>query len=476
MRLAWGLFTGAVGVAWSFLPGSPALAQGDTSPSLLAPVAAGGETATRTASAVNTGRSRRVQTHAGLLTGLDPGRGTRVHLPLFDDATFDVVVDRTAVMGVGTQAWYGRLVGVPLGTVTMVVHQGLFAAAIHAGGRGTFDVLPRPDGTGVVRELVADDLPSCGGALTDGAAPSAARSADAATDKPQAGSGGVETSFVPSLPVCDDGTVIDLLVVYTQDALAAAGDVATMNARINLAVADTNDAFVRSLINTSVRLVHTQQVLYTESGDADIDAPRLVNPSDGYLDDVHPLRDQYGADCVSLWVKTFSAGGIGYFPHPSWTGVGASGFTIVRQDTAGGLVLAHELGHNLWCAHDRANAPDPPFAEYSYGYREPGGAWHDIMAYPPGFLIPYFANPDVNYPGPINPGPTGVPVGDPLPCDIALTSNETRSCVAILRSPGGAGRPAVLHGRSSAPSGGDGLSWATAFNDIQRALCRAGGS
>ncbi|MBI4580395.1 MAG: right-handed parallel beta-helix repeat-containing protein, partial [Planctomycetes bacterium] len=73
-------------------------------------------------------------------------------------------------------------------------------------------------------------------------------------------------------------------------------------------------------------------------------------------------------------------------------------------------------------------------------------------------------------------GPTGVPVGDPLPCDIALTINETRTFVANFRSTFVAGLPAVLHVRSSAPSGGDGLSWATAFNDIQRALCRAGGS
>jgi hypothetical protein len=39
------------------------------------------------------------------------------------------------------------------------------------------------------------------------------------------------------------------------------------------------------------------------------------------------------------------------------------------------LLLAHEVGHNLWCAHDRANNSGPTYSDYSFGFREPGNAW-----------------------------------------------------------------------------------------------------
>lgn len=100
------------------------------------------------------------------------------------------------------------------------------------------------------------------------------------------------------------------------------------------------------------------------------------------------------------------------------------------------------------------------------------------MAYPPGELIPYFANPNVNWPGPNppNPGPIGVPVGQPEPCDLALTIEDTRHIVANFRPTAVPGQPAVLHVRSDAGPGGNGHTWATAFNDLQDALCRAAGS
>ena len=432
---------------------------------LLSPPASAEQSTTPAGAAL---RSRPVQVFPQVLSSLEVGTKPLLKLSLFSDVAFDATIESPGLLAPQTRAWYGRLAGVTGGRVTIVVDKGTLAASIHALDRGTFEIRPTGPGTYAVREL-SDDRLSCGGVLN-------AAASDQMAANPSAKSLAIGTAFVPPTPTCDDGQVIDLLVVYTPAAAAAAGGVAAIQALINLAVADTNDAFGRSLITTSISLVHTQQVSYTESGIGATDATRLSAVGDGYLDDVLPLRDQYGADCVSLWVSTLDSGGIGYFPHGSLTGVGSSGISVMRQDNAAGLTLAHELGHNLWCAHDRANASGPPYAEYSYGYREPGGQWHDIMAYPPGFMIPYFANPDVNYPGPVNPGPTGVPVGQPQPCDIALTLNQTRIIVANFRATAVPGLPPVLYVRASAPPGGNGLSWAGAFNDLRKAICRAGGS
>lgn len=283
----------------------------------------------------------------------------------------------------------------------------------------------------------------------------------------------------PAGSTCDDGSVIDLMVVYTTQARIAAGGTAAMNAHIDQAVAGANDAFTRSLINTSLRLVHTYEVSYVETGNYITDTNRYLDPNDGYLDDVPALRNQYGADCVSLWFDTYNYAGAGWYPDGTLTGINASGLTLMDWKAYSGLLLAHEIGHNLWCTHDRAHTTGTPYAEYSYGYIEPGNAWQDIMSQVPGVpQIPYFANPLVNWPGPNppNPGPTGIPANQPNPCDLALTINQTRKIVANFRATVVPGLPSVLYVKAGAPAGGNGFSWATAFRDLQEALCRAAGS
>jgi len=260
-----------------------------------------------------------------------------------------------------------------------------------------------------------------------------------------------------------------MMVVYTTAARIAAGGVASIESHIASSIADTNQAFTNSLINTSVNLVHTQEVAYVETGDSLIDLPRLLDPNDGFLDEVPPLRDQHAADIVAMWVDNLEVGGrILERLNPS----GTSGFHEMRQAEWNGLTMAHELGHNLGCAHDRANEffGDNYFS-YSLGFQEPGGAWHTIMAVaPPNTpLIPHFSNPNVTFGG----LPTGVPIGDPLEADCAATINLTRHIVANFRVAVVAGLPPVLFVDASASAGGDGQSWATAYNDLQEALCQA---
>ena len=59
----------------------------------------------------------------------------------------------------------------------------------------------------------------------------------------------------------------------------------------------------QGLVVQRVRLVYKGEVSYTETGDIETDLARLANPSDTFIDNVHTLRNQYGADVVSLWVE-----------------------------------------------------------------------------------------------------------------------------------------------------------------------------
>lgn len=313
--------------------------------------------------------------------------------------------------------------------------------------------------------LHASDLPRCG--VHAGSFPPSLRGGPPCPDS---------VTLLRGYPA-DDGSTVDLMVLYTPAARDAAGGVAAIESRINTAVANTNQYFANSLINTQIRLVRKALITYTESGDGITDLNRLVLTSDGFLDSVHADRDAYGADLVSLWVSNLNAGGVAYqlFAY-GLEDDGRYGFSVLRQDQYNIETLAHELGHNFGCQHDRDNLAGVGFYNFSYGYREPGNVWKDIMAYPPGATIPYFSNPNITYTGPLgNHGPIGVPGNDPdVSCNNALTINNLAWTLANFRPSTLPSPPSPrLYVRAAAPPGGSGASWAAAMNDLQAAICKA---
>jgi hypothetical protein len=438
----------------------------------------------RTASAAL--RSHRAVADLGLIDRLPANGSGTLRLNLFADAAFTARFSHLDTVSTPSRAWWGTLDGEPAGTFTLVRNDSGIAAVIRAPGKGVYEVRSAADGTSFVREIDTSrfkcfeaDAGTRGSPLQAAKAPaSAAPSVNTVGMAKQAPPAQAPTASPPVIYGCDDGTVIDIMIVYTAQARASAGGTAAMNNNIALAIADANAAFSRSLIDTSLHLVYTYEVNYVETGDFQTDTNRLVDPADGYLDDVPPLRDYYGADCLSFWSDTYNLYDYGYYPDASLQGIGASGLTLMDWRGYDGLLLAHEVGHNLWCAHDRANDTVGGYADYSHGYVEPGHAWMTIMAVAAVPRIAYYANPNVNWPGPDppDPGPTGVPVGQPDPCDIALTITQTRHIVANFRATIVPGLPAVLYVKADASPDGDGQSWPTALQDLQDALCRAAGS
>ena len=90
----------------------------------------------------------------------------------------------------------------------------------------------------------------------------------------------------------DDGSQIDVLVVYTKAALKAACSKKAMKTLINLAINETNTSYANSGITQRVCLVHKAKVKYNEAGfDWYTTLDRLTNTSDGYMDNVHTLPE-----------------------------------------------------------------------------------------------------------------------------------------------------------------------------------------
>ncbi|HEV8605071.1 MAG TPA: M12 family metallo-peptidase [Tepidisphaeraceae bacterium] len=230
-------------------------------------------------------------------------------------------------------------------------------------------------------------------------------------------------------------SVIDLLIAYTTSAKTAAGSTQAIEAKITKSIADANQVLANSLVDITLRLVHTQEIAYTESGSLATDLARLQDPTDGFLDTLPPLRDAYGADLVSLFVANGDSAGLAYLmDDPAAPSNSDYAFSVIQQDSADApnYTLIHEIGHNLGADHDRENASNAGAFDYSYGYRfiANGAIYRDVMSYDPGIRIPYFSNPNITYLG----VPIGIAAGSQNSADTAATLNQTGPIAAAYRA------------------------------------------
>ena len=211
-----------------------------------------------------------------------------------------------------------------------------------------------------------------------------------------------------------DAGLIDLMVVCPVAVQNAIGSKEEMLAEINNAVAGANLCFRNSQLQIQLRLVHVYESSYSPTSNLDIDLERLTNKNDGHLDEVHTLRDQYGADVVTLLSTDSDMGGLANtLSYPSLS-FEESAFNVCVWDQIGAPVftLAHEIGHNMGGLHNREDASDSiQSSNYDYGAFAYGKRWYlngegyrTVMAYNDSGKnfnnsIPYFSNPSVSYLG-----------------------------------------------------------------------------
>ena len=308
------------------------------------------------------------------------------------------------------ETWIGRIDGDPDSNVTLARVGNAVAGTVRHQGR-LFKLTPTANGTQRIDEVdPSDPLPS----------------SEMVPDLVGGETGTTATTTSTSTGGVD---VVDVLVAYTPEAKNAYGGIDGVEALIELAVAETNQAYQNSQAPMTLRLVSAMETSYHETGDMNLDLNRLTAPGDGYLEDVTAMRDQVGADLVSLIVSTGSYCGLSWQMGVLNSAYAAYAFNIVDGDCATGYYsFGHEIGHNLGLAHDHANATYSALP-HAYGYQDPNANFRTIMAYActeSCERVPHFSNPEISY--------NGLTTGVDGWADNALALTETAPLVATWRA------------------------------------------
>lgn len=319
-------------------------------------------------------------------------RGVAVNLAAFDAQRLQIdlfggaslVADRVEIDAPvsGAQVWNGTIPGSPLSSVTLVEVEGSVQGSIRTLD-ATYSIEPlAAEGMYALRQVDASqsrpELP-----------PLEAPASDAAADL--------------DVPQVDNGSRIDVLVVYNQAARSLAGSDALVRGRIALGIAEANMAYANSQIVPRLRLVGSEFVDYEQAADMRVDLDRLTVTSDGFLDAVHARRDALGADLVQLVIgPQTNACGIGWLMTTLSASFQANAFSVSAYDCISpNYTLAHELGHNMGSNHapEDLGPGETALYPYSFGYKHPGGAFRTVMAYNCGGSgcprVLHFSNPNV---------------------------------------------------------------------------------
>lgn len=344
---------------------------------------------------------------------VDPSRST-IEFTAFGKQ-FILVRDRVEEIPGKGLIWYGTVRG-ERGSSAILVRIGeTLVANIDTAGGGAYQIRYAGDGIHSFRQIDRSKFEN---------------EADPLPAVPRPGPFAADTCST------DPPSDIDVLVAYTTAARTAAGGQNAMEGNVYLAVAETNQSYINSAITQRLRLVHTVEVTYTESGDFFIDLPRLQNGSDTFMDNVPTLRNTHAADVVSLITETGNACGLGYFMATVSNAFENSAYSVAKRSCATGYFsFGHELGHNMAADHDAPNASGSGAYPYNHGWTEttptsPATPWRTIMAYqtvPASTRVQYWSNPSVNYPI------GGDVMGDAATADNHRVLNNTALTVANFR-------------------------------------------
>jgi hypothetical protein len=255
----------------------------------------------------------------------------------------------------------------------------------------------------------------------------------------------------PVQSAADDGSLVDLLVVYTPEARAAAGNTAAMQSNISTWISEVNGMLTNSGVSFQYRVVGTAEVAYGAEPFHTNIMQHLKNV-DGSLDQVLTLRETFRADLVHLILASnqlTDSCGSGFVLRAGDAAPADWGFSITSYSCAGYVgsrfQIGHALGHNFGLQHSTSNQhadgrlPNAPgYTTYAYGFVDPQNRFRDVMADDcpvagPNAISGIYNCPRAQFYSTSTRTFGGFPIGNAANADAARVMNDNRVLVANYR-------------------------------------------
>ncbi len=296
------------------------------------------------------------------------GQGQTLHLNLFDDVSVVAQLDQINQNAEESYSWIGDVSGDPLSEAIFVVKDRVMVGLVIAEKR-VFEIRYVGDGVHLILEVDQSQFIEHPPNWEEAATAHSENLPSTSTDR--------------NAMAADDGSIIDIMVGYTVDARNGAGGTTAIQNTAQLAVDATNQSYENSNITQRLYLVHTEEFVYTETGNSSTDLSNWRNTSDGNMDNAHTLRNTYHADLMMLLTENGGGFcGIASLQTSISASFESSAFGVTARGCAvGNLSFAHEVGHNLGLRHDwYVDTNTTPFS-YSHGFSNVPDTWRTVMAY-----------------------------------------------------------------------------------------------
>ncbi|MEM7393740.1 MAG: M12 family metallo-peptidase [Verrucomicrobiota bacterium] len=255
-----------------------------------------------------------------------------IELNLFNHHPLPARRTRVIHRGEESMTWIGEVLGARDSLVMLTRHKGVVSGFVHFENQ-SFQIAPNPEGGSRLRQLNRDALPSgCG---NHGIVCPVVKA------RPD-----IKTSTVEAVLAPPSATVVDVMIVYTP-AAKTRHSLAGIEAMIINGVESVNQTCINSLVNIHFNLVYMGEVDYVETGDMRVTVDEMRNPGDGKMDEVHALRDEYGADIVTIASEDTNFGGWAYIMRNESVAFASNAFSAVHSAQLTFVTLAHEWGHNM---------------------------------------------------------------------------------------------------------------------------------
>ncbi len=363
-------------------------------------------------------------------------KGNILEIELFDEKTYLLDIDRTNINVNGTYSVRGRFKDFEKGYFLLSETNGYINSTISIPEKGKrYNIKSYPDSDfAYIKKLNISELDHLEGApsLTVEDFP------EFKIDEKQ-----LERLKKVSEVKSDERVTVNVMIVYTPSAESwANSNEGSIFNTIASAMESAQLTLDNSVTYIDMVLVNSERVEYTESGNASTDLQNLTEEGNGHMDEVHYLRELYGADLVVLFADVDDVGGIAWLLN-NRLGNPNIAFSLTRiQQASSSYTHIHEMGHNMGCHHHKEQSmqPGPTIWDnwnnnrWSAGWRWEGSdnqMYCSVMTYSSGqyfddgrnaTTVPVFSNPDRTH--------SGVSVGHGADGDNARTLRELRHIIS----------------------------------------------